>query len=110
MFYTLINHVPKLIDPKVHWLSLTSGKALYFTHGNLVQNFTLHRAMNRYEIAGCFIPLSPCRFRDPILYPDYDDFRPGRFLDAFERVNASENISDMPSTTQAQVVFGFGKR
>lgn len=61
--------------------------------------------MNRYEkgIRLTSIHLSPCHFRDPVLYPDYDEFRPGRFLD-----KGSENISDMASP--GHVTYGFGKR
>jgi len=44
--------------------------------------------------------------RDPELYPDYDEFRPGRFLDASGQVN--KKFSDMAS--MGHVAFGFGRR
>lgn len=52
--------------------------------------------------------LSPCYFylRDPDIYPDYDEFRPSRFLDASGKMN--KEFSDVAS--MGHVTFGFGKR
>jgi len=44
--------------------------------------------------------------RDPILFPDYDEFRPDRFLDS------SGQIDQTPPDTlsMGHVTYGFGKR
>ncbi|KAF9458686.1 cytochrome P450 [Collybia nuda] len=44
--------------------------------------------------------------RDPDVYPDYDEFRPSRFLDASGKVN--EKFSDVMPL--GHVTFGFGRR
>lgn len=64
--------------------------------------------MNRYKIAICIFQLSTRNLydRDPVLFPDYDEFRPSRFLDA------SGKVDETPPDTlsMGHVTYGFGKR